>query len=324
MSTVGSPARLIRPSDRDIRLSTLPTFHEHAQTGARVSLSPTGSVALLWPLSSEATVLPPPFQSLQFAAPPPARRPESHSSGCKEEEDIRQLAGAPWGGRRSSGLFPCLCILRWHREVRCGAATAVGSSLARRRRPGAIWGWRLGRCWSPCADATPIPIPIPACGLMLPANASLRAAAIDAGVLRMIMWQLQAVRSASLIPSSALLALYQLLHNKCSIKCLWDGSIILSCWVGCCSRKHGLSNCLSLFSLRHELASRRWNKLASWCMLTLLHTTDFQTHRKIMVDHKILNLVMKPYYVLLSNPKLPTITYLSIIISNAGTSYREN
>ena len=43
-----------------------------------------------------------------------------------------------------------------------------------------------------------------------------------------------------------------------------------------------------------------------------------------MVDHKILNLVMKPYYVLLSNPKLPTITYLSIIISNAGTSYREN
>ena len=256
--------------------------------------------------------------------PPPARRPESHSSGCKEEEDIRQSAGAPWGGRRSSGLFPCLCILRWHREVRCGAATAVGSSLARRRRPGATWGWRRGRCWSPCADATPIPIPIPACGLMLPANASLRAAAIDVGVLRMIMWPLQAVRSASLIPSSALLALYQLLHNKCSIKCLWDGSFILSCWVGCCSGKHGLSNCLSLFSLRHELASRRWNKLASWCMLTLLHTTDFQIHRKIMVDHKILNLVMKPYYVLLSNPKLPTITYLSIIISNAGTSYREN
>ena len=69
MSTVGSPARLIRPSDRDIRLSTLPTFHEHAQTGARVSLSPTGWAALLWPLSSEATVLPPQFQSLQFAAP---------------------------------------------------------------------------------------------------------------------------------------------------------------------------------------------------------------------------------------------------------------
>jgi len=42
-----------------------------------------------------------------------------------------------------------------------------------------------------------------------------------------------------------------------------------------------------------------------------------------MVDHKIFNLVIKLYYVLLSNPKLPTRTYLRLIISNARTSYRE-
>jgi hypothetical protein len=58
----------------------------------------------------------------------------------------------------------------------------------------------------------------------------------------------------------------------------------LSCWLGAallhshclCSGKHGLSNWPSLFLLRDALVSRRWNKLAScWCMLTLLHTTNF-------------------------------------------------
>jgi hypothetical protein len=72
-------------------------------------------------------------------------------------------------------------------------------------------------------------------------------------------------QQCSAVRSSSLLALYQLLHTKFSIKYLRDGSFILSCWLGAallhshclCSGKHGLSNWPSLFLLRDALVSRR-------------------------------------------------------------------